>query len=235
MIELLHMDCMTLMREAPDKKWDLAIVDPPYGIDAPNMQMGSNPNRSRNDGHGSGPGISAAVRLKKKKAFDGRGHFKDSMLNAIDWDIKPTSEYFEQLFRVSKNQIICGGNYFELPPARGVICWDKKQQWENFSQWEMIWTSFDVPAKIFRFSNKGGANQTLKIHPTQKPVELYKYLLAKFAKEGDSILDTHRGSGSLCIACHDYGFDLTSTEKREDYHISSSEWLTRHQKQEKIF
>lgn len=139
-----------------NKKWDLAIVDSPYGIDAPNMQMGSNPNRSRNDGHGSGPGISTAVRLKKKKAFDGRGHFKDSMLNDVDWDFKPSPEYFEQLFRVSKNQIICGGNYFELPSARGVVCWDKKQQWENFSQWEMIWTSFDVPAKMFRFSNNGG-------------------------------------------------------------------------------
>lgn len=109
-----------------------------------------------------------------------------------DWDYKPpTAEYFEELRRVSKNQIIWGMNYFSLPPTRCVVCWDKLQPWDNFSQIELAWTSFDYPAKIVQISTRGGNNKEKKIHPTQKPVGLYKWLLKTFANEGDLIFDSH--------------------------------------------
>lgn len=132
---------------------------------------------------------------------------KDRLLNrsVIDWDNEtPTPEYFQELFRISKNQIIWGGNYFDLSPTRCIICWDKLQPWDNFSQWEMAWTSFDKPAKMFRYSNTGGANSEKKIHPTQKPVKLYQFLLNEFAKEGDKIFDSHLGSMSIVLACLSY-------------------------------
>ena len=118
-----------------------------------------------------------------------------------------------------------------MPPTRGIICWDKKQPWDNFSQFELAWTAFDKPAKIFRFSNRGGANDYERIHPTQKPVALYKWLLQNYANKGDKILDTHLGSGSIAIACHDDGFDLTGIELDKDYFRMASERLERHQAQ----
>ena len=124
--------------------------------------------------------------------------------------LPPPPEYFKELFRVSRNQIIWGGNYFDLPPTRGIVCWDKQQPWENFSQFELAWTSFDTPAAIFRFRNTGGKFE--KIHPTEKPVELYSWLLRKYAKEGDTILDTHLGSGSSRIAAYMLGFDFVGVE-----------------------
>lgn len=133
------------------------------------------------------------------------------MLNTstIDWDYeKPTLEYFKELKRVSKNQIIWGGNYFDLGPTRGIFCWDKLQPWDNFSQWEMAWTSFDKPASIFRYSNTGGANKEKKFHPTQKPVDVYKHLLNTYAMTGDKIISTQGGSMPEAIACHDLGFDI---------------------------
>ena len=114
---------------------------------------------------------------------------------------------------MSKNQIIFGGNYFDLPPTRGFIVWDKCQPFQSFSACEFAWTSFTVPAKIFRFDNRTSG----KIHPTQKPVELYKWILATFAKSGDSILDTHLGSGSSRIAAYDMGFNFTGTEIDTEY------------------
>lgn len=158
-INIFNIDNMVAMAKMPDNVYDLAIVDPLYGINAPNMQMGSHPNRSKNDGYGSGPGISTAVKLKGR-LNQGGGKLKNRMLNTseIGWDNeKPSPEYFKELFRVSKNQIIWGGNYFDLPPTRCIICWDKMQPWENFSQWEMAWTSFDKPAKMYRISNTGGS------------------------------------------------------------------------------
>ena len=135
-----------------------------------------------------------------------------------DWDCeKPSVEYFEQLFRVSKNQIIWGGNYFDLPPTRGFAVWNKNQPWDNFSQAEFAWTSFDCPAKLFTYSNRGGSNEEKKIHPTQKNVALYKWLLIKYAKQGDKILDTHGGSFSSAIACHELGFDFTGIELDKEY------------------
>lgn len=134
------MDCMEYMKSISDKFFDLAIVDPPYGLD--------------------------------KKSTHGRGKLKNRCLNSGNiqrWDTRPSKEYFEELFRVSKNQIIWGGNYFNLPPTRCIICWDKMQPWPNFSQIEIAWTSFNSPAKIFKYDNRTDD----KIHPTQKPISLY--------------------------------------------------------------
>lgn len=157
-----NMDCMDGMRQFPNNFFDLAIVDPPYGINAGNMNMGSNPNRK---GRGQYPGISTAERLKKGRLNQGSGKLKGRAIQKMncDWDFEPpTSEYWEELFRISRNQIIWGGNYFPLPPTRGIVVWDKCQPWENFSQIEMAWTSFDRPAAIFRYSNTGGANREMK-------------------------------------------------------------------------
>jgi len=211
---------MEAMRQFPDNFFQLAVVDPPYGINATDMKMGSNPARSRNDGHGSGPAISTAERLKGR-LNQGSGKLKNRILNRSDigWDNAiPNEDYFNELFRISENQIIWGGNYFPLPPTRCVICWDKRQPWENFSQWEMAWTSFDKPASLFSYSNTGGANKESKIHPTQKPVPLYKWLFHKYAVSGDKILDTHLGSGSSRIAAYKMGFDFWGYELNESYY-----------------
>jgi len=234
-IEITNEDNMILMSRYPDNYFDLAIVDPPYGINATKMQMGSAPNRKE---VGEYSGTSVAVKLRKGRLNSGGGHFKGKNLTTMncDWDNAiPEPEYFQELIRVSKNQIIWGGNYFPLPPTRGIICWDKKQNWDNFSQFELAWTSFDCPAKIIRLLNRGGANDENKIHPTQKPVKLYKWLLEKFAKEGDKILDTHLGSGSIAIACHDYKYELTACELDEKYFNDSVIRIQTHALQQKLF
>ena len=161
-INFHNLDCMEFMKDCEDNQYDLAIVDPPYGINAPKMQMGTNINRK---GKGQYPGESTASKLRKGRLNQGAGKLKNRALNTMncEWDtIVPSSEYFKELVRISKNQIIWGGNYFDLPPTRCIICWDKMQPWDNFSQWEMAWTSFDKPASIFRFSNTGGANAETK-------------------------------------------------------------------------
>lgn len=231
----LHLsDCMDVMRQYSDKHFDLAIVDPPYGINAPSMSMGQN--LSRNDGFSRGN--STAVKIKKGRLNQGSGKLKNRLLNTsdIDWDNEvPSPEYFAELFRVSKNQIIFGGNYFDLPPTRCVICWDKCQPWENFSQWEMAWTSFDKPAALFSYSNTGGANSETKIHPTQKPIKLYEWLLTKFAKEGDLILDTHLGSGSIVVAGNKLGFEIVATELNETYFKNAVSRIDLASKQTQLF
>lgn len=224
--KLIHADCVDFLKYLDDKSFDIAIVDPPYGINAPNMKMGSNPNRKGIDNRGELQygGVSTAEKLKKGRLNSGAGKLKDRTLNTMncEWDNKkPSAEYFKQLFRVSKNQIIWGGNYFGLPPCRCFIVWNKEQPWENFSQAEYAWTSYDRPSKVFTHSNRGGANQENKIHPTQKPVELYTYLLGRFAVFGDTILDTHSGSGSLAVACIKTGYDFLAIEKNREYYESS--------------
>ena len=229
-----NMDCMDGMKQFPDKYFELAIVDPPYGINAPNMTMGTNKTRT-GDGY---PGESVAQRLKKDRLNQGCGKLANRTLNTMDcsWDRKPPGiEYFKELFRVSRNQVIWGGNYFNLPPTRGIIVWDKLQPWENFSQVEIAWTSFDRPAAIFRYSNTGGRNDEKKIHPTQKPVPLYEWVLTKYAKIGDKILDTHTGSCSSLIACHKKGFQFMGFEIDEIYYKSGNNRLLMEMSQQNLF
>jgi site-specific DNA-methyltransferase (adenine-specific) len=198
MIRLFNQNCMTAMKSMPDKAYDLAIVDPPYGIGIAN-----NPFRQAHD----------------KKQWDG----------AI-----PGSEYFVELFRVSKNQIIWGGNYFNLPPSQGFIIWDKVQPQDfSSSMCEFAWMSFQRPAKIFK-KHVVSAEKN-KIHPTQKPVRLYEWLLKNYAKPGDRILDTHLGSGSSAIAADIMGFDFTGYEIDADYFKAAKERLERHQRQGALF
>ena len=198
--DVTNEDCMEGMGRYPDKYFDLAIVDPPYGLD--------------------------------KSSLNGSGKLKNRVLNKIntDWDIAPNEYYFKELFRVSKNQIIWGGNYFVLPPSRCIICWDKVQPWENFSQIELAWTSFDSPAQIYKYDNRTGN----KIHPTQKPIALYKWLLSKYAKQGDKILDTHLGSGSSRIAAYEMGFDFTGFELDKDYYEAQEKRYRNHIAQLKL-
>ncbi len=234
MIEITNEDNMDLMARYPDNYFDLAIVDPPYGIDAPNMQMGANKSKNK-----SNTSDSVANKLKKARFSQGSGKLKDRKLNTmkLDWDIKPDDKYFKELFRVSKNQIVWGGNYFidNLYSSRGFAIWNKNQPWDNFSQAEFAWASFDAPSKLITLSNRGGANTEEKIHPTQKPVKLYEWLLMNYAKEGDKILDTHLGSGSIAIACHNLGFDLTACELDKDYYEAAMKRLHQHQSQLTMF
>nr|DAE85495.1 MAG TPA: adenine specific DNA methyltransferase [Caudoviricetes sp.] len=213
--EVFNIDCLKYMKNVPDKYFELAIVDPPYGINSPNMNMGGN------RGY-----ISTAERLRKERLNSGGGKLKNISLQKmpIKWDYKtPSHRYFKELFRVSKNQIIWGGNYFKLPPSRCIVVWDKKQPWENFSQVELAWTSFDYPAKIVRIGVVGGKNDKLRIHPTQKPVDLYAYLLKTFAKKGDKIFDSHLGSGSSRIAAYKLGFDFVGCEIDKEYYEAENE------------
>ena len=199
-VEFFNIDCMDYLADCPDNAFQLAIVDPPYGISAPRMAMG--------EGYCDG----------KYNRLRGSGKLKNRILNSsnTEWDLTPPGpEYFEELRRVSQHQIIWGGNYFQLPPTRCVVCWDKEHPWENFSQWEMAWTSFDKPAALFRRGN--GLQEPGKIHPTQKPVKLYEWLLARFAEPGWRILDTHLGSGSSAIAAHYGGFDFIGCEVSKEY------------------
>lgn len=197
-----NIDCMEGMRAAPSKCWDLAVVDPPYGL--------------------------------QKDSSNGRGKLKNRAFNQgniVRWDSAPTDEYFAELFRVSTNQIIFGGNYFRLPPCRGFIVWDKLQPWENFSRCEYAWTSFNVPSKLFAYDNRTGG----KIHPTQKPIALYQWILSRFAKTGDRILDTHLGSGSSRIAAYEAGLDFTGYEIDKSYFDMQEERFQAFTAQESLF
>ncbi len=147
------------------------------------------------------------------------------------WDNVPTKEYWDELFRVSENQIVWGGNYFDLPPTRGILCWDKKQYMPTFSRWEYAWTSFDKVAKMFEHFG----NNNDRFHLTEKPYELYKYLLETYAKEGWNILDTHGGSHSIAKACWDYKFDLDVCEIDEEYHEKGWKRFEEHTMQTQLF
>jgi len=193
-IELLNVDCMEYMRALPDKAFDLAIVDPPYGINAANMVMGKGKNKEWTPGK--------------------------------TWDMAiPDAAYFDELGRVSGNQIIFGGNYFGLPPTGGWIFWDKERGKDvSFSDGELAWTSFlNVIKKApIRFDGFIGAD-VQRIHPTQKPVKLYQWLLTNYAKPGQRILDTHLGSGSSAIAAHYFGADFVGCELDPDYYKAATD------------
>tara|TARA_R100001086_G_scaffold137060_1_gene71504 strand:+ start:270 stop:911 length:642 start_codon:yes stop_codon:yes gene_type:complete len=212
MINITNEDNMQLMSRYDDNHFDLAIVDPPYGI------------------------------------------------NIDKWDTDiPKTEYFKELFRVSKHQIIWGGNYFNLPHSQSWICWDKVFNddirnkkltkggvpRENMQDFELAWTSFNKKPKMLRFTQIGNLigfgkdisvdyNHKKKIHPTQKHTKLYEWLLMNYAKEGDKILDTHLGSGSIAIACHNLGYDLTACELDKEYFDSAMKRIKKHQSQLRI-
>jgi site-specific DNA-methyltransferase (adenine-specific) len=216
LIEMLHTDCMDYMATLPDKAFDLAIVDPPYGL----RVDGVNPiaNKSGDQNHN----------------YDHSKQWDDSI---------PDQLYFTELIRVSKNQIIWGGNYFldYLGFCKAPIIWDKLNGESMFADGEMAWTSAGLPRnlKIFRHqwcgAFKDSERGAIKIHPTQKPVALYKWLLSRYAKPGDKILDTHGGSGSICIACHDLGYDLTWMELDADYYKAAVERYQNHAAQATLF
>ena len=208
MIELHNIDCMEYMKGLDDNAFELAIVDPPYGIE------------------------------RFKKGF-GKTRFKmdeRTANNGIEWDSKPKKDYWNELFRVSKNQIVWGANNFEMPPSEYFCIWNKKQTVDNFASAEYAWVSMGLkkPAKIFDYGIHKH-NHTVKIHPTQKPVKLYEWLLANYAKKGDRILDTHLGSGSSAIAAHYGGFDFVGCELDEDYYKAAKERFDRETAQVALF
>lgn len=205
MLQITNEDCMELMSRYPDKHFDLAIVDPPYGIgiDGQKESINKNPKYNRKE------------------------HVKKNWDNSI-----PDESYFNELFRVSKNQIIFGGNYFTkyLYPVKGWIFWYKGQNDLTMSDGELIWTSLPIVTRQFTV-NRGQLNSQNTFHPTEKPYKIYKYLLNSYSKQGDKILDTHLGSGSIAIACHDYGFDLTACELDKDYFDKAMQRINNHTSQ----
>jgi len=214
MINLTNEDNMELMSRYPDNYFDLAIVDPPYGIGAAKERT-QNPERW--------------------KSHRPNGYAPK------DWDNAPPSiEYFNEVRRISKNQIIFGGNYFAdlLPCSKGWIVWNKKVNIkEPLSMAELAWSSFQVKCNLFSYLWAGFRKEdpVKRIHPTQKPVKLYEWLLMNYAKEGDKILDTHLGSGSIALACHNLGFDLVGCELDAEYYDAACKRLKRHQAQLTMF
>lgn len=210
--EIFNEDCMLGMARYPDKHFDLAIIDPPYGLDT-KLSIGG------------------GSHTKSKVKFGQR--YKE---NGKTWDKEiPTPEYFEELKRVSKNQIIFGGNYYHLGPTRGFIIWDKPEmRIPTMSDCEFAWTSFDRPAKIVSISR--GFKQP-ESHPTQKPIKLYRWILKNYGGSsiGTKILDTHLGSGSSRIAAHDMGFDFTGFEIDKDYFEASEKRFQQHISQLTMF
>ena len=200
-------DCMVGMARYPDKHFDLAIVDPPYGIGVTKMTLGNG----------------------KRKVYRG----------SDNWDRESPSEtYFRELMRVSKNQILWGANHYISKIAVDSSCWifwDKGTGSNDFADGELAWTSFNKPVrkyfKLWLGAHAKETNEKCRIHPTQKPVALYKWLLTNYAKPGDKILDTHVGSASSLIACHDLGFDAVGFEIDPDYYRESKDRLERHMRQ----
>lgn len=213
--EVKNMDCIEYMQQFPDKYFELAIVDPPYGIDVTNQSQGK------------GGGIAKKIEYKK-----------------TDWDkTAPQIEYFCELQRVSQNQIIWGSNHFiqNIPNANSScwIVWDKDNT-GNFADCELAFTSFNTAVRKFEFRWNGMLqcnmkNKETRIHPTQKPVALYRWLLQNYAKQGDKILDTHLGSGSSRIAADMEGFDFYACELDKDYFDASCKRFDEYKLQQKLF
>ena len=213
-INMIHGDCMDYMAGLPDKAFDLAIVDPPYGI-----------------------GVSEKNSTNKRQC-------KKSAAQSVNygtqkWDDNiPNDYYFNELIRVSKKQIIWGANYYGM--SGGMLFWDKQVTMPTYSQGELAWLSFQNKVDYVKIAWHGMiqenmSNKEQRIHPTQKPVALYKWLLSRYAKPGDRILDTHGGSGSICIACHDLGYDLTWMELDSDYYKAAVERYQLHAAQGVLF
>ena len=208
-IELLNIDCLTFMRECADKQFDWAIVDPPYGN---NYAIGLKDNAS---------GKKQATKRTNYKVFD---------------NVAPDEEYFRELKRISKNQIVWGANFFGL--KGGYLCWNKNGT--AFGQAELAYVSSINSVKVYEYTWNGMLQGNMKdkeirIHPTQKPVQLYKYLLTEFVKEGETILDTHLGSGIIAVACWDMKFDLVGLEIDEHFFQKANKRLNSHKKQLTLF
>jgi len=203
MINLKNADCLVEMKNIDNNYFDLAIVDPPYGIEVNKMTLGS-------------------------------GKYKNK---GKSWDSEtPSQEYFDELFRVSKNQIIWGANYMidkiKLP-SMGWIYWDKMNGDSDFSDGELAFTSFKRALRSYK--HHLSMDRSKRFHPTQKPIKLYEWVLINYAKKGDKILDTHLGSGSIAIACHNLGYDLEGYELDKDYYIAAKKRLEEHQAQLRMF
>lgn len=205
-MRVINGDCTIGMAQYPDKYFDLAVVDPPYGM--------------------------------PKDSTHGRGKLKNRILNnggVEKWDIKPNSSYFSELFRVSKNQIIWGGNYFGLPPTRGFLVWDKEQPFENFSAAEYAWISFQAVSKIFKLAATRTGDID-RIHPTQKPIKLYEWIYKNYLPEGGRVIDTHGGSMSNLIAAINTGnIDMDIYELDPDYYNSAKKRVENHVAQLDMF
>ena len=216
MIKITNEDNMELMARYEDNHFDLAIVDPPYGIDADNKNNGKNSDRHEKTSK-------AKIKTYKKTNWD----------NSI-----PTDEYFAELKRVSKKQIIWGANYFNL--QGGMLYWHKNVTMPTYSQGELAWLSWLKKIDFVDIAWHGMIQHDMKnkeqrIHPTQKPVKLYEWLLMNYAKEGDKILDTHLGSGSIALACHNLGYNLTACELDTEYYNAAMKRLKEHQQQIRMF
>jgi site-specific DNA-methyltransferase (adenine-specific) len=210
-ITITQEDNILLMARYPDNYFDLAIVDPPYGIE----RGGQTETFTKNPKH-------------KRKA-----HKQKDWDNAI-----PSKEYFKELFRVSKNQIIWGANYFVEHlnnSSMGWIFWFKGQEGLSMSDGEIAYSSFQKATRQININRGLIAQKGGSIHPTQKPEKLYRWLLKNYANKGDKILDTHLGSGSIAIACHDYGFELTACELDKEYFDKSIQRINNHVSQQKLF
>lgn len=216
-IKLIHGDCMDLMHNTPDKFYDLAIVDPPYGI--------------FEDGNRDIVPKGAASKRKKYHS-------------ALWSQEKPPKQYFQDLLRISKTIFVWGGNYFanSLPESRCWLVWDKRGTCpgNDFADCELAWTSLTTSVRKFTYLWNGMLQENMKhkenrIHPTQKPVALYSWILKTYGKPGYKVLDTHLGSGSIAIACYDMGFDLVGCEIDESYFKAAVDRLDRHKKQGQLF
>ena len=209
LLDIRHADCMDLMASYPDDHFSLAIVDPPYGIE----------------------------RFQKPAGTTRFGSSKMMQQKGLSWDKKPPQAYWDELFRVSKNQIVWGANNFTMPPSEYFCIWNKKQTVDNFATAEYAWVSMGLkkPAKIFNYSIHQHNADKGKIHPTQKPVKLYDWILRNYAKPGDTILDTHAGSMSIAIACHYAGHHLTACELDADYYAAGCERVMRETQQTTLF
>lgn len=213
--KIINADCMDILKQLPDKCVDLVLTDPPYGIDE---------------------------KISTKETKQNAGNKFAMLYNEKKWDIKPSKEVFDEILRISRNQVICGGNYFSdfLPPSRGWIIWDKVVENMTSINNELIWTSFDFAVKTFRrchgldkgFMNTGNDQP---FHPTQKPRALFEYILEKCSKENDLILDCFSGSGTTAIACHRLKRRFICIEKDKGYYEASVKRLEDEQRQGVLF
>lgn len=210
--EVHNMDCLEYMRTLPDKCFNLAIADPPYGGAVNDKPENTPPTDECYNRFGG--------RFDRYKSWRDVGN--EVWKKIVAWDTAPSEEFFNELFRVSRHQIIWGGNYFTLPPTRCFVVWRKLTISESFTMAEYAWTSFNGNAKVFECAPQGNKSD-IRFHPTQKPVELYAWLLQRYAKQGDKIFDPMMGSQSSRIAAHKLGFDYVGCELDEEYFAKGCE------------